>query len=253
MAEKTTHKADVSKRTPRENFGYESIGFGAGEIASIVTSLGVVAIADEVLPRLVDKVTDALAKSVVEPHLDKIEQVMSRLCRLDECKIDPNDSREKRAHSIARTVVLFTPAWVASMLVKTRVRRKLNHVFGIEEPDNPYTKWFDPRRWVYMNKSDRGIFYWDEGAHLGSLLVMNSVGHQVNDELIRASSNILQKTLGFSERKANDVARMAVIWELPNLVGLAGGMQAVYGKHVHGWWANKVDNAAEAATHRTHP
>jgi hypothetical protein len=244
-------KKDVhpQHRTPREKVGYESLGFCFGEGMSIITSLGMVAVADELFPKLVDKASKSLANAVIEPNLEKFEWVMSKLCQLEECKVDPSKPRQERAESLARAVVLFSPAWVASMIVKTRARRWCNNQFGIGERDNPFKKWYDPRRWVYMNKSDRGIFYWDEGAHIGSLLLLNTVGHQVNDELIRASSNILQKTLGFSERKANDVARMAVIWELPNVIGMAAGMQAIYGKHMHGWWAERTAASPHSDAH----
>ncbi len=234
---------------PRGKLGdtfVEGLGFIAAEGVSMVTSLGVVAVADVIAPNVVKKTSHMLSKSLIEPHLDGIEWLMTKICKLDECKVDPSKTREERSERIARYVVLFTPAWMLSMLAKIKTRQFINEHSGIQTiPDeikqmSPWSR----KRMFYASHADKCILAADEVVHIGSFVVMNSVGHKANDAMIKASSSMLQKTLGWSKQKADDVAVMGVVWELPNVAGTIAGLAAITGKHYRGWFPEKPPKSA---------
>lgn len=228
--------------SPTGNFCRESLGFSVAEGVSFLTSLGVVAVAEDLAPKLVSGASKAIAKMVVEPYLDTIEWGMTNFCRLEECQPDLTKSRQERAEKVARAIVLFAPAWATSMLFKIKTRQYINERFNIGDA-NPYrdthVAWH-PKRMFYTSPMDRKVLACDELTHYGAFIVMNSVGHKLNDRMIHSLSGVLHKTLGWSEQKAHDVASMAVIWELSNAVGTMAGIGAIAQKYKIGPFKDKT-------------
>jgi hypothetical protein len=214
-----------SSGTPFKRTLMESGGLAAAEITSMGVSLGVIAVADKVAPSLVHGATKIVAKAIVEPYLESIETFLGTFCRLEECKPDKSVPREKRAEQLARATVLFGAAFVPSLLTKIAVRRWVNKKAGFNEDNNPWWKVWK------LNAHDRKVFYWDEGTHIGSMILLNTGTAKHTDELIRGSTSVLQKVFGISERKAHDLSSMAMIWELPNAIGLTFGIGAI--AHTH--------------------
>jgi hypothetical protein len=201
-------------------FWQESGGLFAAEFVSSVVSLGVIGLADKIAPGLVDGTTKFLAKTVIEPNLDMIEKGLGTICRLEECKPDKTKSRQERAQSLARATVLFSAAFVPSFAAKLATRR------GVNELCRPGK---DPHPWWKVWKAgdhDWKVVGWDEGFHIGSLILLNTGTAKYTDELIRGSSSLLQK-MGISEKKAHELSSMAMIWELPNAIGLTAGIGAI--------------------------
>lgn len=229
-------------RTSAQNIGLESSGFAVAEFVSMATSLGVVGIADTIAPGFLKTVTKAIGKTCIEPFLDPIENTVSGLCKLEECKIDKTKSREQRAEDLAYTMVVFSTAWAASMLAKIQTRRGMNRLLGIEEP--LHTSLFK------LTKAEKIIIGLDEGVHYGSLLLLNTSAAHYTDDMIRTTTGLLQK-LGLPERKAKELSSMAMIWELPNILGLFAGIGGIVGKHKHGWGQSKkhVDKLVDQTVH----
>jgi hypothetical protein len=44
----------------------------------------------------------------------------------------------------------------------------------------------------------------------------------------------MQKKMGWSKKRADDVAHMGVIWELPNAIGWLAGVGAIVHSHTKG-------------------
>jgi hypothetical protein len=47
-------------------------------------------------------------------------------------------------------------------------------------------------------------------------------------------SHALQK-IGVKADRAKDISTMAMVWEVPNFLGMAAGTGAIFGKHAYGW------------------
>jgi hypothetical protein len=202
----------------------ESAGLGVAEITSSAVSLGVIGIADQIAPGLVNGATKAISKVVVEPYLETIEKVMGTVCRLEECKPDKTKSRQERAEQLAHSIVLFSAAFVPSFLVKVAVRRGINQACGMGDHHPWWKVW-------KANTHDKKVVLWDEGVHIGSLILLNTGVAKYTDDLIRSSTSILTKT-GISQKKAHEIASMAMIWELPNIMGLMAGTGVIAHKHI---------------------
>ena len=54
------------------------------------------------------------------------------------------------------------------------------------------------------------------------------------DELIRTASGALQKTMGWNKEKADRVSSMAMIWEMPNILGWLAGLGVIGRRHFYG-------------------
>ncbi len=233
-------KKGMAIRTVRRNIALESGGFMMAEAASMGTSLGVVAIFDKVMPQAVmDKATHAIAKVVVEPYLDHIEKVVG-YCHLDECQKDETKTREERACRLAKGILVFGSAYLASLAVKFSTRKHINEFTGVNThkslPANA-TTWDKIYSHIPILGSTRDanmIMLADEAAHIGSLVYLNTKASKFTDEHIHKLASTLEK-LGFSEDKAKDVASMAMVWEVPNAIGMLAGGLAITGKHVKGW------------------
>lgn len=209
--------------SPRGKFAVRSFGLGISELSSMGVSLGTVAIIDQVAPNLVKSASQALAKVVFEPYLEHIENFMTKVCRLQECKPDANISRKERAENLARITVLWLPAFAASFAAKIVARRLVDHSTGVKKIEGfSVAKLLKPD----LSRHELSIVGWDEGVHIGSMLLMNTAGAQISDEMLRSTKNILRK-VGFSEQKAKDIASMAVVWELPNMLGLGAAIGEV--------------------------
>lgn len=240
----TGHKPFVERRraggrTPSQSIMLESGGLAVAEITSIAASLGVVAIADQVAPKTMGNATKFVAKHLIEPHLETFEKLLSSVCHLQECKPDYQQSREKRAESLAHATVVFLPSFVAGLGVKIATRRGMNKLCGIVDDASHARKWWE------LSKHERAIFFADEGVHIGSMILLNTGAAGVTDDLIRSTSGILQK-MGFSEQKSKDISSMAMIWELPNLLGLMSGIGAIVGIHKLGWAGGSHQSGSHA-------
>lgn len=222
----------------------ESGGFALAEMASMAVSLGVVGIADTLAPNLIKSASQAVSKTCIEPNLDTIEKTLGTVCRLKECQPDKTQSREERAEHLAKTMIVFSAAWAASMAAKVATRRIFNSAIGIEESKPPAGK--------LLSDYEKKILVADEGIHYGSILLMNTVGASVTDDMISSTANILEK-VGFSKKKAHEISSMAVVWELPNFLGMAAGIGAIAHNKLKG--ASHLDkltaigNAASQGAH----
>lgn len=208
----------------------------------MLTSLGVVAMADSIAPKAVDSATKIVAKTFILPHLESIEKGIRTVCHIKECQPDEKIPPEKRAEDLARAVVLFTPAWLISMAAKVGTRRLMNKHYGIHDPGIRPSESGKKQPFWYMTPIERRIFLADEGVHYGSLIYFNTRGADYTHDLIQATSKMLQDQTGMSERKAHDIASMTMIWELPNLLGLGAGLGVIYGKHKYGWGDQRKPN-----------
>lgn len=226
----------------RKAVGLESLAFGAAEGVSMITSLGVIAVADKLIPpEIMKSASHAVAKVCIEPFQDTIEKVLDK-CRVHECRVDRSKSREERAAEYARVLTLFGAAFFASMGAKLFTRRHVNELLNVSgegykeagEHLGFFRKKlyeFNPKNW---SREELMIFAADEGIHigLGGMLLFNDKAADVADEQIKHLSNVLQKS-GFDKKKADDVSSMAVIWEAPNIAGSLAGLLAIFGKHAY--------------------
>jgi hypothetical protein len=216
----------------------ESGVFALAEFASMAVSLGVVGIADQVAPGLVKSASQAVSKTCVEPFLDTIEGALGKVCRLKECQPDLSKSREERAEALAKTMIVFSAAWAASMGAKLLTRGAVNRWTGVNPHELPKSgNWFKDQ-WNTINAElknpeTRKIFLADEGIHYGSILLMNTAGAHVTDEMINSTGNLLNKC-GIPKHKAHEIASMAIVWELPNLLGMAAGIGSIAQNHLKG-------------------
>lgn len=230
----------MNTRSVRRNIGLESGGFAAAELLSMGTSLGVVAIFDKVMPQsLMDSATNTVAKVVVEPYLDTIEKTLAK-CHLQECQADETKSREERACRIARGIVVFGSAYLISLAAKFALRKKMNKWTGVDDhaplPAHA-TTWDKVRSHIPIigyTRDANMIMLADEAVHIGSLVYLNTAASKFTDEHITKMSGILEK-LGVSPQKAKEVSTMAMVWEVPNFLGMMAGGAAIFGKHTKGW------------------
>lgn len=231
--------------TPWRDFTAETAGLGLAEMVSIGVSLGVVGIADQVAPGLIKQCSKTVGK-VIEPYLDHIENGLQKVCKLEECQPDKNLPRQERAENLAKTIIVFSSAWAMSMAAKIITRKVFNDFAGVkgEEIEKTGNKLKDfMNQYVIPNKHDRHVFYWDEGVHYGSLLLLNTGLAKNTDDMIRSTSRVLQKC-GMGKKKADELSAMGVIWELPNVLGWMAGAARIGYQH----FAPKAARAALSHT-----
>lgn len=224
-----------SKKQAWKNVLKESTGLGVAEFASGAVSLGVVAVADDIAPDLLKHASKVVGK-IVEPYLlTPAEWVMNNACKLEECKPDKTKNRSERAEDLAHTGILFTAAFATSLVAKLAARKGMNWVMGLESKPVPKTgNWFkDKVLYKFLDMHDWSVVKWDEGVHIGSIVLVNTALAKPADELIKNSSTLLQKTMGWSKEKADRVSSMGVIWEIPNAAGWAAGVGRIYHHHMH--------------------
>lgn len=228
----------------RKAVGMETLGFWVAEGVSMATSLGVVAIADKLIPKeIMDHATKVVAKVCIEPVQDFIEKGLNR-CRVHECRVDQSKSREDRAEDYAKVFMVFGAAWALSLVVKVNARRGLNHIMGVAsenvakvpEDASIVKKILHHVPFVNWTPSERLIFAADEGIHygLGGLILFNDKAAKIADDQIDNLSGMLQK-IGVSPQKAKEISNMAIIWEAPNIAGALAGFTAIAGRHAYGW------------------
>ncbi len=228
----------ADKKLVYGNIAKESGGFALAEMVSMSTSLLVVGIADTLAPNLIKDASKFVGKHVIEPFLDPIEGTLGTICKLKECQPDKTKTRAERAESLAKTMIVFSAAWATSMAAKLYTRGVVNRLTGVNEHVIPKSgNWFaDQYNTIAAEIKDpntRRIFLYDEGVHYGSILLMNTVGAGATDELINTSSSVLTK-MGIPEKKARELSSMAIIWELPNFLGMAAGIGAIFQNHFKG-------------------
>lgn len=203
----------------------ESVGLGVAEFVSMGASLGVVAIADQVAPRMLKDCSKMLGK-LIRPYLETIENGLQKVCKLEECQPDKTKPPEQRAEALAKTIIVFSSAWAISMAAKLGTRIAMNKLMHL--PSVPSTgNWLKD---MLPQAHDLRVVAWDEGVHLGALLLMNTASAKTTDSMIKGTTNML-KRWGLPEQKAKEVASMGIIWELPNLLGLAAGVGAIANDH----------------------
>jgi len=226
-------------RSVRRNVGYELTGFATGEITSMGVGLGVVAVMDKVVPKPVrDKACEIIAKTFVEPHLDFIEKKLA-LCHLPECQVDETKTREERAHRLASGIYTFGTAYLVALAAKFATRESVNRLLKVPKTEAPTGPgiWNKVKPYIPIVDSSRDanmITFADEAVHFGSLIYLNTKGSPMTEDHINKMSSILQKA-GMSKEKARDVSTMAMVWEVPNFLGMLSGSAAIVGKHTKGW------------------
>lgn len=213
-------------RSPAHKIGLESLGFTIAEGVQMLTSLGVVAVADQVAPGVISDVSKTLGKIVVQPLLDPIEATMGALCKLEECKKNDQLTREQRAEQIAKVLVVFGASWAAGFIAKVQTRRGLNKAFGVAVEETKGHWW----EFWKLTRKEKIIMLSDEGVHYGALLLANTAAAGPTDDMIRASTNMLVKC-GMPKEKAHELAAYTMIWEVPNFLGLAAGLGGIYATH----------------------
>ncbi len=257
---------DRRQFSKRQKIALESGGFLVAEMVSAVTGLGVVAVADMIIPKPILKgAAKCLSKCVIEPFLDPIETGLSKICKLEECQVDPSKPREERAEQLAKTVIVFGAAYVAAMEAKLLTRHGINDHFGIHSghanipPAANATSWEKVKHYgtlKHWSNEDKVIFAVDEGIHMGALYMLNNTMAPFTDHMIKSSSKTIQKTMGWSEEKSHEVASMAWIWEAANGLGAIAGMGVIAGNHTMGL-SNKIaklfypDSHVDRLAHRT--
>lgn len=217
-------------KTMGQRVALQSVGLGIAEGVSIAASLGVVAFADQIAGRPLQAVSKMLSRTVIEPYLEQIENSIGAVCKLDECKKDESLSRSERAEALAKTIIVFGTSWAAAMGSKIASRKFCNESLGIvsHEHEGPWWQFWK------MNKADRLIFAADEGVHYGSLLLMNTGTARYTDDMIRSTTDLLVKC-GMEEKKAHELATYTYVWEMPNILGFAAGVGAIYKANKWGW------------------
>lgn len=229
-------------KSVRRSVGLESVGFGVAEMASMGVSLGVVAVADKLIPEAAMKaVSKTISKVVIEPYLETIEKFMDK-CKIEECKVDRTKPPEERAESYAKTLSIFSTAFVASILAKLIIRRKMNDVLGVggeghsklAKSEPLYKKILHDMNVKNWSRQERTIIAVDEGVHIGSLIYLNTMGADITDAHIKSTTKFLEK-FGISEKKARDISTMLHVWEVPNVAGMLAGFGTIFSKHAYGF------------------
>jgi len=237
----------------RSAVGLESKLFCFAEAASMVVSLGVVAVLDSLIPKeIMHHATDVVAKTCIEPFQDTIEKGMRKFVKLDEFKVDESKTKQERAQIYAHTLMVFGGAWLLSWGAKLATRDFLNRRNGIVPPKNnnlpaghtyleAVAHKVNPKNW---NKEDLLIMAADEGIHYGAIgcMALNQTLASFTDDNIKSMTNLFEK-IGVPPKKAKELANYAVIYEASNLLGMASGIVVIAGKHAylpstgkfHGW------------------
>lgn len=236
----TVKTAINTQKSVRRSVALESAGFGVAEIASMGVSLGVVAVLDKVIPKsMMDKATDVVSKVCIEPYLDTIEKNLKK-CKLKECQVDETKTREERAQRLAKGVVVFGSAYLLSLGAKLYARQKWNKSVLREDPPklpadtSVFKRISQYVPFVGATRDANMILVADEVAHIGSLIYLNTKASEFTDDHIKKMSGTLEK-LGVSPQKAKEVSTMAMVWEVPNVIGMLAGGGAVFAKHAYGW------------------
>lgn len=237
------------------SFALESGGFLIAEAVSILAGLGTVAATDLVIPKSAMKYgAQVLGKAVVEPFLDQIDYVSSKICKLDECKPDADETREQRAERFGKVIIVFGAAYAISMAAKLFTRRAWNeHHNIIEDLPAPISrKEVGTWNWIKhhatfqsVSPKEKMIFAADEGVHYASLYLLNNQAAPLTDAMIRKSTKLIHDTTGLSEEKSHEISTMAWVWDAPNILGAVAGIGAIAGAHFKGWhhpdnWVGKV-------------
>jgi hypothetical protein len=221
-----TNHIPKTKLAPRQAFVVESAGMTAAEFVGAAVSVGTIASMDVMFPNQVKEATHYVAKHLIEPHLDRIEKGLTSVCKLKECQPDPNKSREERAENLARAVVLFGGSWLPGLLAKLGTRWFINEKCGINHMDAGRAN----KNPMHVSKHDLAVLIADEGVHYGSMLYLNNAGARFNESMLQATTSMLEKC-GMDHKKAQDVAMLTVVHELPNLLGLAASFGVIGHQH----------------------
>lgn len=202
-------------------------GFGAAEVVSEGVWIGSAILTGFIPKHLMDVASSALGKCI-EPVLKPVEATIGGLCKLEECKPNPDIPREKRAQELARILITYVPGILLSLQAKVQSRRYFGSKMGIEiaPPGSRFWQWSLPERLVMVA---------DEIPTLGALWMFNRPLAPVTDDLIKSTSGILHKTMGMGEKKAHEMATALCMWGLPNSIGMVGASLAIAGKNAYHW------------------
>lgn len=226
-------------------------GFAPAELTSMGVSLGVVAVLDNVIPKeIMGGASKVIAKVCIEPFQDIIEKGMRKFAKLEEFKVDETKSKEQRAEEYAHAVMVFGAAYAVSMWAKLSTRRFMNKSLGIgcdqhiqaDEKMGIFRKKIHDMNPANWSRNERNIFLADEGVHFGSIILMNAnqTVASATDEHIKTMSSMLEK-MGISQEKAKELSSYAMIYELPNLLGMGAGGLAILNKHSYSPSQNKYN------------
>ena len=213
----------------------ESSAFVAAEFGSMGVGLGVVALADILVPKqIMTHASQVVGQYVVEPFLLKpMDYIMPKICKLEECKIDESQSRKERAEKYGKNIIVFGAAYLVGLGSKIWMRDRLNKWLGIID-EHQGKSWYD------LSAKAKMIIAADEGVHYGSMLLLNNQMAHFTDYMIRQTTATVHKVTGMEEKKAHDLSMMFWVHDAANVIGAAAGIFAIYGAHKHGWPNGKL-------------
>lgn len=229
-------KSDVAGKIAKE-LG----GFAVAELTSIGASWGVYTFIDELAPKTMKAVSSVVAKVCIEPFLDKIESGL-RICKSHDCKPDMNKSRHERAQQYAHFLTRFVVSAGAGVVTELAVRQISNKLSGLEPVKHRagwVPKWVPDSvaNWI-PKKHDAIVVGLDKGSQLGAIIAINHTFADKSDTLLAETSNLLQKTLGWSKERADKSADVTVRWEIPNVFSYVLTSGYIAGRHLLGKGGN---------------
>lgn len=229
-----TEKQDDNDATRkiRQDRRRESLGLLLSELASEGVGAAVFSGADYIVPGAVKSASRAVGNGIA-PHLGFIERTLHKACKLKGSLPDMTQAPHVRSEHWGRLFVLFAVSWVASMAAKLTMRQWCNREFKVDhEKEPPNGNWFhDKVLYRNMNKHDWKVVTADEGVHLGSLIVMNTVAAKYTDRVIATIAKILEG-LRVKPQKASEMAGYGTVWLVPNALGTLAGL-GVIRHHYH--------------------
>jgi len=203
-----------SNLTPFIRSSIEIGGLIAAEVAGAAVSLASVGYSKDIAPKLMDTTTNAIAKHVIEPHLEFFENGVSFFCHTKDCQPDKTQSREDRAKKIAGGIVTYAPATILGVATTIAARRLVNEKMGMPAEH----KWY---RLDKIDRHDKNLFFVDNGVHIGASLYLSTIGSGHADNIIDGVTNILHKTFGADEQRARQMATMGTLVDvIPNAAGI---------------------------------
>lgn len=203
-----------SNLTPFTKSTIEIGGLMVAEGVGAAASLLAVGYSKDIAPNLIERTTNAIAKYVIEPHLEFFENGVSFFCHTKDCQPDKTQSREDRAKKIANGIVIYAPATALGVATTVMARRLVNEKMGMPAEH----KWY---RLDKIDSNDKKLFVVDNGVHIGASLYLSTIGSGHADNIIDGVTNILHKTFGMEEKRARQMATMGTLVDvLPNAAGI---------------------------------
>ena len=235
MADSNNHNGNG--RNWYHELGWETLGLGLAEFASMTISVGAFTFLGEIAPNTVNSVSKVVSKACIEPFLDTIEGVMQKTCKLKECQPDFTKSRQERAEQYAKYVTLFAASIPLGVGTEMLARIWLNNKFKVKAPPSDgLRKWLQERTPTFMHSQlptwhDVKVVGIDRGIHLGAILGVNTLLSKQADTAIDGITHCLQKSLNWPADRAKRAAEMLVVYEGPNWLGFSAATAYLAGYH----------------------